>query len=209
MNSPGFHYYLITDRTKCGPRKQLQEVVDEACRSGIKAVQLREKDLGGKELYELAGDLREITSRYDAALYVNGRADIAMAVGADGVHCRESGIGPAEVKQMDKSLLAGASVHSLEAARQAEADGADFLLYGPVYHTPSKAKYGPPQGTHRLRKITGAVKLPVYAVGGITPEKVFTCRSAGAFGVAGISSIMKAESIEQKVAQWEEMLDQL
>lgn len=208
MNNPGFSYYLITDRKKCQP-KSLQEVVEEACRSGIKAVQLREKDLSGKDLYDLAMDLRAVTSRYDTALFINERTDIALAVEADGVHCREAGIGPAEVKRLDETLSTGASVHSIEAARDAEANGADFLLFGPVYHTPSKAKYGSPQGTHRLRKVSGAVKIPVYAVGGITLEKAFTCRSAGAFGVAGISSIMKADSVEQKVEQWKEMLDQL
>ena len=208
MPDPDFYYYLITDRTLCHPRS-LGEVVEEACRNGIQAVQLREKDLGGKALYEQALELRDITRRWDAALFINERVDIALATGADGVHCREAGMGPVAVKELDPSLRVGASVHSEEAAQQAEAEGADFLLFGPVYDTPSKAKYGAPQGTNRLRRVAGAVQIPVYAVGGITPERTFSCRSAGAMGVAGISSIMGAESVKQKVKLWEEQLDRL
>lgn len=208
MNRSDFRYFLITDRRKCRPHA-LADVVEEACSNGIRAVQLREKDLSGKALFELARKIRDITSRWDASLFINDRADIAMAVGADGVHCREKGIGPAEVKEIDNSLQAGMSVHSLESARNAEEAGADFLLYGPVYHTPSKEKYGDPQGVNRLKKVTEAVKLPVFAVGGITPDRAFSCRSAGAYGVAGISSVMGSDSIEHTVELWENKLGQL
>lgn len=177
-------------------------MVEEACRYGIKAVQLREKDLPGKDLYELAKELRAVTSRWDAKLFVNSRADIALAVGADGVHCPEAGLASRHVHGLSDGLMAGASVHSKEAAMQAEQDGADFLLFGPVYHTPSKRKYGSPQGIKQLKEVTAAVGIPIYAVGGITPARAAECLNAGARGVAGISSIMQANSVKQTVNEW-------
>lgn len=209
MGDPGFRYYLITDRKQCGSAAELARVVGQACRNGIRAVQLREKDLAGKELLGMAEEIRTITSRWQAKLFVNDRADIAMAVGADGVHCRERGIGPADVKKLNPTLAAGASVHSLDAARKAEQDGADFLLFGPLYHTHSKAGYGSPQGIERLARVTESVHVPVFGVGGITPNRAKACLKAGAAGVAGISSIMSAQSVKRKVKQWETSLGDL
>lgn len=208
MIDPGFRYYLITDRKLCKPLP-LTEVVDQACRQGIKAVQLREKDLGGKALFSLAGEIREITRKWNAKLFVNDRADIALAVGADGVHCRETSMNPGDVKQLDDSRTVGASVHSLESARKAQRDGADFLLFGPVFYTASKAGYGSPQGVSQLRRTAKAVNIPVFAVGGVTSARAVKCRTAGAYGVAGISSIMSAVSVQQKVRQWKTTLNEL
>lgn len=208
MNEPEFRYYLITDRRQ-STRRTLVEAVEEACRQGIKAVQLREKDLPGRELYELADELRTITSRRGAKLFINDRADVALAVGADGVHCPESGLSPGNVRGLNANLLIGASVHSPEAARQAADSGADFLLFGPVYRTPSKIKYGDPQGIAQLKAVVEAVSVPVYAVGGIAPERAGPCMEAGAHGVAGISSILQANSIEQRVNEWRQVLNGL
>lgn len=208
MNDPGFRYYLISDRKQCRPG-DLQEVIEQACKNGIKAVQLREKDISGKDLYRLATQLREITSEYNTKLFINDRADIAMAVDADGVHCRETSILPRDIKKMDSSLMVGASVHSVESAIKAEHNGADFLLFGPVYHTSSKAQYGSPQGTFRLREVAERVKNPVFAVGGVTPERALQCISAGAHGVAGISSIMASDSVGEKIEEWKESIGAL
>lgn len=208
MRDPGFRYYLITDRKQCHPRP-LTEVVEQACRQGIKAVQLREKDLGGRALFTLAGELREITRRWEAKLFINDRTDVALAVGADGVHCRETGMSPANIKNLQSSLVVGSSVHSIEASRRAEQEGADFLLFGPVFYTASKAKYGVPQGVSALQEVVEATAVPVFAVGGITPERARECRSAGAYGVAGISSIMAADSVGTKVNRWKSTLNNL
>ncbi len=205
MYKPEFRYYLITDR-KQSTRRTLVEAVAEACRQGIRAVQLREKGLPGRELYELADEVRTITLRYHARLFINERVDVALAVGADGVHCPESGLAPAAVRRLSSNLLIGASTHSLKAAEQAAAGGADFLLFGPVYQTPSKMKYGDPQGISRLKAVAGAVSIPVYAVGGITPERARPCLEAGAYGVAGISSLLQAESIGQRAQEWKRVL---
>lgn len=208
MMDPGFRYYLITDRKQCYPRP-LTEVVEQACREGIKAVQLREKDLGGRALFALAGELREITRKWEAKLFINDRADVALAVGADGVHCRETGMSPARIKNLQSSLIVGSSVHSIGASRRAEKEGADFLLFGPVFYTASKAKYGAPQGIGALQEVVESVAVPVFAVGGITPERAPECRSAGAYGVAGISSIMAADSVGTKINQWKSTLPTL
>lgn len=208
MHKPEFRYYLITDR-KQSTRHTLIEAVKEACRQGIRAIQLREKGLSGRELYELADEVRTITLRYDAKLFINDRADIALAAGADGVHCPEAGLSPADIRELNKDLLIGVSVHSLKAAKHAENNGADFLVFGPVYHTPSKIKYGDPQGINRLKEVVEAVHIPVYAVGGITPERAEPCLEAGAYGIAGISSILQATSIEQRVNEWKQVLYKL
>src|SRR5699024_7179501 len=153
-------------------------------------VQLREKDLRGRALFDLARELRAITRRWEAKLFINDRADIALSVGADGVHCRETSMSPKRIKQLEPSLVIGSSVHSPEASRRAELEGADFLLFGPIFYTASKAAYGPPQGLASLRKVVESSNIPVYAVGGITPKRALECRAAGARGVAGISSVM-------------------
>lgn len=208
MMDPGFCYYLITGRKQCHPRP-LTGVVEQACRQGIRAVQLREKDLGGRALFALAGELREITRKWEAKLIINDRTDVALAVGADGVHCRETGMSPGKIKNLQPSMIVGSSVHSPGAARRAEKEGADFLLFGPVFYTASKSKYGPPQGIAALQEVAESAAVPVFAVGGVTPGRAPECRSAGAYGVAGISSIMSADSIEQKVNRWKSTLNNL
>ncbi|SMO34610.1 thiamine phosphate synthase [Fodinibius sediminis] len=207
-NSLDFRYYLITDRRQCRPRP-LPDVVAAACRQGIKAVQLREKDLGGRALFAMAEQLREVTARWNAKLFINDRVDVALGVGADGVHCRETSMSSRDVKQLEPSLSVGVSVHSLQSARRAEREGADFLLFGPVFYTASKAKYGAPQGLAALKDIAGAAGIPTLAVGGITPKRAVECRTAGAWGVGGISSVMATDSIPHAVDQWKLTLDSL
>lgn len=208
MTDPDFRYYLVTDRNVI-PGPGLLYAIEEACSNGIKAIQLREKDLPARELYKLASRLQEIVTRYGAKLFINGRADIAIAIGTTGVHCPESGPGPDDVKQLDNSLWVGASVHSTEVARRAEIEGADFIVFGPVYHTASKAAYGEPRGIACLRDVVNAVSRPVYAVGGVTPDRAHECLAAGAAGVAGISDILGAESVASRVATWREILGEL
>ena len=208
MNKPDFRYYLVTDRKKLQGRS-LNTVVEEACRSGIKAVQLREKDLPAKSLYDHAVAMREITHRHNARLFINDRVDIALAVDADGVHCRETSIRPSDIRKLSAGLMIGTSVHSLASAGKAERDGADFLLFGPVFYTPSKKEYGEPQGVERLAEIVKSVNLPVFAVGGVTLKRAGECLEAGATGVAGISSIMTAASPGKRVKEWKKVLGEL
>ncbi len=187
-----FNFYLITDRTQC-VADTLEEQVEKACEAGLKAVQLREKDLPDRELLRYADALRAVTDRYNTKLFINDRVDVAMMAGADGVHLRETSVSPDEIKRLAPDLLVGASVHSLEKAKQAEEDGADFVLFGPIFDTPSKRQYGKPKGLVALQEISQFMKIPVFAVGGIKPGNAERCIEYNADGVAGISSVMAAE----------------
>lgn len=202
-----FHYYLVTDRNLC-KFGALDECIRQACRSGIRAVQLREKDLAGRELYRLAKRLKSITVNFGARLFINDRLDVAMAIGADGIHCPEKGLPPEVVRQYAPELKIGVSVHSPDAARKAEKSGADFLLFGPVYSTRTKPG-AEPRGVTALNNIAGQCRIPVFAIGGITPGRVRKCQNAGAWGVAGISSILSADEINQTVAEYANNLGSL
>lgn len=190
MDQLDFSLYLVTDRAAVG--RPLAEVIDECLAAGLRAVQLREKDLAVGELLTLATEVCEVTHRHGARLLINDRADVALAVGADGVQRTHLSLPVAAVRRvLPAPALIGASVHT-----PAEVDAAaeaDFLVYGPVYDTPSKRQYGPPQGLAALAEVASASKRPVIAIGGITPPRVREVLSAGAAGVAVISAILGAE----------------
>ncbi len=187
-----FHLYLVTDRRQTGGRP-LTEVVEECFGAGLRAVQLREKDLPEREFMALARPMREVTRRHGARLFINGRLEAAQAVEADGLQRGHDSLPTAVLRSRAPGLVIGASVHSVEEARAAERDKADFIAFGPVYDTPSKRGYGPPQGIDALAKVAAAVRIPVFAIGGITAERVAPVRAAGAHGVAAISAILGAE----------------
>lgn len=188
--SVDFRLYLITDRGQTAGR-DLRVVVEAALSGGIRAVQLREKNAPTLEYFELARMLRDLTARYGARLFVNDRIDIALAVGADGVHLPESGLPVAVARELlGPDRLIGASCHSLERAKAAQKQGADFITFGPVYHTPSKAGYGAPVGLMALAEATRALTLPVFALGGVSRDRVPEVQAAGAAGVALISAVL-------------------
>jgi thiamine-phosphate pyrophosphorylase len=188
-----FWLYLVTDRQQaCG--RPLVDVVHAALDGGVDAVQLREKDLLGAELLRLATRLRKLTTRYAAALLINDRIDVALAADADGVHLGQNAIPPADARRVvGPTRLVGISTHSPAEAAAAVDGGADFVVFGPVYRTPSKTPFGPPRGPDALAEVTASVRLPVFAIGGITAERVAEVRRAGAAGVAVISAIIAAE----------------
>jgi thiamine-phosphate pyrophosphorylase len=187
-----FRVYLITDRTKA-PGGDLLRTVEEALDGGIRAVQLREKDLSGRELFRLAERMRSLTSRFGAKLLVNDRADVAMAVGADGVHLGGLSIPAAEARRLlGNRAIVGCSAHNAREIENAEAAGADFAVYGPVYATPSKAPYGPPVGIASFSEVCRTSGIPVFALGGVGPERVSEVMRAGGHGVALISAIIAA-----------------
>jgi len=185
---------LVTDRTQTRGR-ELVGVVGDSLAAGLPAVHVREKDLGAAELAFLCRRIRGLTRDTRALLIVNDRVDVALAVGADGVQRTSTSLTVEDIRAIaDKRLRVGASVHSLPDALQAELEGADWLVFGPVYDTPSKRMYGPPQGLDKLARVAAAVRLPVVAIGGITPARVRDVRAAGARGVAVVSSILAADS---------------
>jgi thiamine-phosphate pyrophosphorylase len=185
----GFSLCLVTDRSLVAGT--LEEAVETCLGAGLKAVQLREKDLAARDLLSMASVLRESTRRHGARLFVNDRADVALAAGADGVQRAGTSLPVSALRAISPpGFLIGASVHSPAEARAAEPEGADFLLFGPVYDTPSKREYGPPQGLSALERVASAVRLPVFAVGGVTPARVAEVVRAGASGVAVIAAIL-------------------
>jgi len=189
-----FDLYLVTDRTQARGR-DLLAVLEQALQGGVRAVQLREKDLSASELFVLAEKARKLCQRYDALLFVNDRVDVALAVEADGVQLGTASI-PIEAARelLGPRKIIGASTHSLGEANEAVEHGADFILFGPVYFTPSKASYGSPQGLEALKKIVEKISLPVYAIGGIKLDNIEGVRRTGVRGVALISAVMSAKN---------------
>lgn len=196
--------YLITDRTVLlkTPNDELQTTnlfaaIEEALKGGIRAVQLREKDLGIRDLLKMAYELRKITAGYAAKLFINDRVDVAIAADADGVHLGQGSM-PAHAakKASDNKLTVGVSTHTIEEALFAEKDGADFITFGPVYPTPSKLKYGKPVGINALRNVASEINIPVFAIGGITEERVNEVMDCGADGIALISAILGSSDIK-------------
>ena len=185
---------LVTDRTQTRGR-DLAALVIACLEAGLPAVQVREKDLPAAELAALCRRLREPSRARGALLIVNDRADVALAVGADAVQRTHASLSVADLRAVaDKRLRVGASVHSRADALDAQAQGADWIVFGPVYDTASKRQYGAPQGLARLEAVTRAVSIPVVAIGGITADRVAEVRAAGAHGVGAISAILAADA---------------
>lgn len=201
-----FDIYLITDGTGSSPSDLLTRV-EEALAGGIGALQLREKGLGGAKLLTLARQMRELTARYNAKLLINDRVDIALLSEADGVHLGHGSMKPEEARSLlGTKRLIGVSTHSLIEAREAEARGADFIVFGPVYHTASKAAYGAPVGVEALRETATAIKIPVYGLGGINLENTREVLGTGCAGIALISAILSAHSARKSAEALAEAL---
>ncbi len=201
-----FRLYLITDRHRCEGRR-LASVLQVACEAGVRAVQLREKDLSTKAFWDLAEEIYSLVEGIGARLLINDRADIAGPVGAFGVHLPENGMPvPAARKAMGGRGIIGVSTHDPDKARRAEDEGADFVTYGPVYFTPSKAAYGEPVGLQNLETVTRLLSIPVFAIGGILPNRVKPCVEAGAHGVAVISGILSAPDVMAAVKEYRNAL---
>lgn len=189
-----FNLYLITDRKQVR-NADLSTAVEQALQGGVRAVQLREKDLCSRELFELALELRNLTRRFNARLLINNRIDIALAIDADGVHIPENGITADQARKLLPSpKLVGVSCHNLPGALAAQQNGADFITFGPVFHTPSKAVYGKPVGIELLTETAMALSIPVFGLGGIEAENISSVIKAGASGVAMISTILAAKN---------------
>lgn len=186
-----FSLYLITDRHQTAGRPLL-EVVEAALSGGVRAVQLREKDLPTAELYDLAWELRALTARYDARLLINERIDVALAVEADGVHLGVTSLPVTAARRIAPKLLIGYSSHAVGEAAAALAKGADFVTFGPVFPTPSKAAYGQPLGLDALAEACSRLRGPVFALGGVKQGNLAQVTASGCYRVALISDILAA-----------------
>jgi thiamine-phosphate pyrophosphorylase len=180
--------------------RALWSKMESAARAGVDWIQIREKDLSGREL---AGIVREVVRRIPRScrMLVNDRLDVAMSRAANGVHLGERSLPVEEAKRFarEKNLgtdfLVGVSAHSLESAQAAEKGGADYVIFGPVFDTPSKTAFGPSQGLGQLRQVCGGVSIPVIAIGGVTALNAQECITAGASGIAAIRMFQEADDL--------------
>jgi len=191
-----FNIYLITDRH--ATTLSLPEAVRLALKGGVRAVQLREKDLPVRELLSLARELRGITREFGAKLFINDRVDVAVAVDADGVHLGGQSMPASAVRKIfGRHMLIGVSTHDLDEAKRAETEGADFITFGPVFATPSKMKFGAPVGVESLIDVKKQVNLPIFGLGGVNGGNIWQILGAGADGIAMISAILSADDIQR------------
>ncbi|MDE0466215.1 MAG: thiamine phosphate synthase [Candidatus Poribacteria bacterium] len=197
-----FRLYAITDKHQCVPTP-LVDVVSELLDAGVTAIQLREKDLDDPELLQLAQPIAEVCRNYEAKLFINTNAQIAHHVGAAGVHLSANAAPVGKIKaQTTDDFYIGCSVHNLDAAQKREAEGADFVTYSPIYPTASKPGYGPAVGVEGLAKMVENVRLPVFALGGVTPARVTECLTVGAFGVAVMSGVMVSTNAKEQARRY-------
>jgi thiamine-phosphate pyrophosphorylase len=208
----------VTDRKSlpaaagADPASALLTCITQAARAGVDWIQLREKDLEGKPLFELTSKAlaaclaTSLGAGQQARLLVNDRLDVAWAAHTAGVHLGEQSMPPGEVTRWRNraerpDFLVGASCHSLEAVRQVAGEGADYIFFGPIFATPSKQAFGAPQGLTMLERVCRATSLPVLAIGGITSRNARECLQAGAAGIAAIRLFQQApEDVAAEIA---------
>jgi thiamine-phosphate pyrophosphorylase len=186
--------------------RSLRDSILRAATAGAGWIQIREKDLDAGSLVELARFAVAETCAAGARIFVNDRLDVAVAANAAGVHLGENSVPLETVIEWRRSsgrpdFLVGVSCHSLESARAAGRGGADYIFFGPVFATPSKAAYGAPQGLERLREVCASVEIPVLAIGGVNLENASACLAAGATGVAAIRLFQESADPAEIAAQ--------
>lgn len=173
-----------------------------AAQSGVQLIQIREKDLSARTLTRFTRQAIAVARPLGAKVLVNDRLDVALAAKADGVHLRVNSLAASEVRDIVNrkgltDFLIGVSTHSPAEAEAAQAGGADFIVCGPVYDTPSKRDYGAPLGLEKFAEIVQTVRLPVLALGGITPANLHEPLERGAAGIAAIGLFTKTENLRQ------------
>ena len=184
---------LITDRRRLGGR-DVVALAREAAEAGVDRVQVREKDLGGRDLRALVSDVLAATSRTAARVLVNGRPDVAVGAGAYGIQLPEDGLPVSAAKRAFPGLEVGASRHTVEGARRAEDEGADFVLLGPIFATPGKEERA--LGLGPLSEAARRLRIPVHAVGGIDADNARLVVEAGARGLAAIRPFLRGPAAE-------------
>lgn len=191
-----YSLYLVSDKKSCKNR-DLEELIQQAILGGVTIVQLREKNIDSKDFYEQALRVKRVTDKYNIPLIINDRVDIALAVGADGVHVGQEDLSCSVIKRnISKNLIVGVSVHNVEEAMRAELDGADYIGCGAVFNTSTK------ENTKKLKieeliKIKENVKIPVVAIGGINEENIEELYDSNIDGIAVVSAILSKDNCEE------------
>ena len=213
LNQPRPILYLITrgatTETTTPASPEFQDILNQilaAGDAGIDLIQIREKRLSARVLFDLAKDAVRIVHGSTTRILINDRADVAAGAGASGVHLTTQSLDPAIIrKSFGDELLIGVSTHSLDEARRAHEEAADFIVFGPIFQTPSKAQFGPPVGLPKLSEVTRELAgFPVLALGGISEDNADQCFKAGASGIAGIGLFSNAPSLESVTARIKE-----
>lgn len=191
---------FVTDRKVCG-QETLLRIISEAVSEGIDMVQVREKDLLGKALLALTEEVVRICRGTDCQVFVNGRFDVALAAGADGVHLGYDAIPPEAVRDsVGEKLRIGISIHSVEEAKTAHGKKADLAFLGTIFKTPSKKGLTAPLGVGPLKEAVGLCRIPLYGIGGINEKTMKLLEGSGAEGVAMISGIIHTPSLKELIS---------
>jgi thiamine-phosphate pyrophosphorylase len=179
------------------------QLIQAAVTAQVDLIQIREKNLSASVLYQLARRAANVTKDSATKLLINDRSDIAAAAGADGVHLTTTSLPTAVVRQsFGKRFIIGVSTHSLEAVSHARRDGANFVVFGPVFATASKREYGEPLGLTHLAEVCAELSpFPVLALGGVTKRNAAECFSAGAQGIAAIRELSQPDTLAGIVAE--------
>ncbi|MDH5775742.1 MAG: thiamine phosphate synthase [Nitrospirota bacterium] len=194
--------YLLTDRHNTSQRP-LASVISQTVDAGVRMVQIREKDLETRPLIDLVQELMPLIKRDEGKVFINDRIDLVIALDADGVHLRSDSLPlPLARRLIGNKKLIGISTHSVEEARKAEREGADFIVLGPIFETPSKRRYGQPLGLHTLEAACRGSRVPIFAIGGLQPAHVPAVLASGAYGVAVISAILQAPRIHDRTHEF-------
>lgn len=178
------------------------DLLAEAIKAGLPAIQLRERDLPTRDLLRVGGGLQSLAAPSGVSLIINDRVDLALAMGLTGVHLRANSLPIPVVRRLvGPHCVIGQSTHSLTEVQVASQEGADYIVFGPVFDTPSKRPYGPPLGVDQLTRACRISNVPVFAIGGVTPALVPTVRRAGAYGVAVIGAVLDHPDVGEAIRE--------
>ena len=193
--------YLVTDR-RLASESFLHRLLRQAAAAGVDRILIREEDLGGRACLRLAREAVDAARGSRTTVFVNGRVDVALAAAAHGVHLDRTGLPPDVARRIaGEDLVVGATAHTLEEAIEAREQGADYLFFGPVFPPLSHAADRTPVGIAKLERVLRTVRIPIYAIGGITPESLAALRGLPLGGVAMISAFVRAPSVPDLVRQ--------
>jgi len=192
--------YVLADNTPA-PQKSQLEIARQSLAGGAKIIQLRAKQLARPEFVKLAKEISLLCREAGAILIVNDYLEVALEVGAAGVHLGRDDMKIAEARKRGPGLIIGRSTHSLEEALEVEAEGADYIAFGAIFPTVTKGRPTPIQGIEKLREVCERVKKPVVAIGGINRANLPQVKKAGAAAAAFISEVVCADSIQERVGE--------